>query len=228
MREEQRSEPSLAEQVEHAIGREAGLNIAVELRDRVLMLSGLVDTEESRQAAEDVARAAAPGYFIENNVEIEDLFPYPAGDLAPADREANVPDESAPEVEALGGELEPGFTNQELLDDPTAAMGPSSSGEDEVGEGDEVYVPPTDPVIVVDEAGNAQVMGGFSPTSEEVEVGRSALDGGPGDEALTEAIQTELREDSLTTDLEIHVHVRNGVAYLRGRVADVDEAEAAE
>ena len=64
-------------------------------------------------------------------------------------------------------------------------------------------------------------------TSEEVEVERSA-DGRLGDEALAEAVLTELREDALTTDLQIHVHVRNGIAHLRGRVADVDETEAAE
>ena len=61
-----------------------------------------------------------------------------------------------------------------------------------------------------------------------MQVDRSALDGAYGDEALTEAILTELQEDAITTDLQIHVHVRNGIAYLRGRVADVDEAEAAE
>jgi len=228
MAENQRKTPSLIERVELAILVRGGLNIAVDLRDRVVVLNGLVESEGAREAAEDIARSAAPGHFIENNLEIEELFPYPAGDLAPADREANVLDESDPEIEPMEGELEGDFTNQGLLDDPTSAMGPSSSADDPAGDGDRVYVPPSDPVIGVDEHANVHVLGGFSPTSEEVEVDRSALDGGYGDEALTEAILHELREDSLTTDLEIHVHVRNGVAYLRGRVADVDETEAAE
>ena len=219
---------SLIERVERAILVRAGLNVAVDLRDHVIVLNGLVESEEAREAAEDVARASAPGHFIENNLEIEELFPYPAGDLASSDRAANIADAADPEIEPLESELEGDFTNQGMLDDPTAAMGPSSSADDPAGEGDRVYVPPTDPVIGVDEHARVHVLGGFSPTSEEVEIERSALDGGYGDEALTEAIRNELREDSLTTELEIHVHVRNGVAYLRGRVADVDEAEAAE
>jgi osmotically-inducible protein OsmY len=229
MAENSRETLSLVARVEQAILREAGLNVAVDLRDHVIVLNGLVESEGARQAAEDVARAAAPGHFLENNVEVEELFPYPAGELAPTDREANVAGETDVEADAFENELEPDFTNQELLEDPTSAMGPSSSGDDPVGEGDEVYVPPTDPVIAIDEHANAHVLGGFTATSdEEVQVDRSALDGDYGDEALAEAILTELREDSMTTDLRIRVHVRNGIAYLRGRVADVDEAEAAE
>ena len=227
MAEQRRTEPSLTERIEQEILRQAGLNIAVELRDRVIVLNGLVESEESRQAAEDVARAAAPGHFVENNLDVEEMFPFAAGDLAPSDAEANVLDESDEDNESLEGELEPDFTNQELLDDPSAAIGPSSSTDDDVSEGDEVYVPPTDPVVSLDERGNVHVLGGFSPTSEEVDVERSA-DGRLGDEALAEAVLIELREDALTTDLQIHVHVRNGIAHLRGRVADVDEAEAAE
>ena len=228
MAENQPQAHSLVEHVEREIESQAGLDVAVDVRDPVVSLSGLVDSEEARQAAEDVARAAAPGHFIENNLEVQEMFPDRGGDLAPADREANILDETDDEIEPLENELEPDFTNQDLMTDPTAAAGPSSSGEDVVGEGDEVYIPPTDPVIAIDEHANAHVLGGFSPTSEDVEVQRSALDGQFGDEALTEAILNELREDALTTDLQIHVHVRNGVAHLRGRVADVDEAEAAE
>jgi osmotically-inducible protein OsmY len=227
MAEQRRTEPSLTERIEQEILGRAGLNVAVELRDHVIVLNGLVESEEASQAAEDVARALAPGHFIENNLEIEEMLPFAAGELAPSDAEANVLDEGDEEIESLEGELEPDFTNQELLDDPSAAIGPSSSADDEVSEGDEVYVPPTDPVVSLDERGNVHVLGGFSPTSEEVEVERSA-DGRLGDEALAEAVLAELREDALTTDLQIHVHVRNGIAHLRGRVADVDEAEATE
>ena len=230
MAEEKESEAlSLVQRVEQQILREAGLSVAVDLREHVLILSGLVDSEEARQAAEDVARAAAPGHFVENNLEVEEMFPYSGGELAPSGTEVRQLDESNEDMEALEGDLEPDFTNQELLADPTSAMGPSSSNEDdEVSEGDEVYIPPTDPVVSVDESGSAHVLGGFSPTSEDVQVDRSALDGSYGDEALRDAILNELREDSLTTDLEIHVHVRQGVVHLQGRVADVDEAEQAE
>src|SRR5919204_2063333 len=48
---------------------------------------------------------------------------------------------------------------------------------------------------------------------------------GPGDEALADAVRRELAEDSATTDLNIVVAVRNGVAHLRGRVSDLDDAD---
>ena len=38
----------------------------------------------------------------------------------------------------------------------------------------------------------------------------------------------ELAEDAATTDLIIYVTVRNGVAHLRGRVPDLDDADSAE
>ncbi len=128
-------------------------------------------------------------------------------------------------------ERNPDFTDQPLLSDPLTAQGPSSDtpgNEDPVAEGDEVYVPPTDPVVTTDEHGQAQVLGGFSISSmDSVEVARSS-DGTLGDEAIADAIRRELREDAATTALQVEVLVRNGVAYLRGTVPTVDDAEEAE
>jgi osmotically-inducible protein OsmY len=224
----QEHDPHIAARVQREIEQRAELSVDVTLRDHVLSLFGLVESEEASQAAEDVARAAAPAYFIENNIEVEELLPYAGGSLAADESMRDPRDESALADDALETELEPDFTNQPLLVDASAAIGPSSSGDDEVSEGDEVYVPPTDPVISLDASGAAHVLGGFSPTSDDVQVERSALDGRPGDEALVEAILRELREDALTTELQVRVLVRKGVAHLRGRVADVEEAEAAE
>jgi osmotically-inducible protein OsmY len=92
-----------------------------------------------------------------------------------------------------------------------------------------VYFPPTDPVVKPAAGGNLQVLGGFSPTSmDTAEVAPSASDDVPGDEALADAIRRELLEDASTTDLRIHVEVRERVAYLRGRVTGVEDAENAE
>ena len=41
-------------------------------------------------------------------------------------------------------------------------------------------------------------------------------------------MRRQLAEDSATTDLNIVVAVRNGVAHLRGRVSDLDDADNAE
>jgi hypothetical protein len=103
------------------------------------------------------------------------------------------------------------------------------SDGDDARDGGSAYFAPTDPVVTTDARGRLQVLGGFGATSmDSVEVEPSAEDSQPGDEALADAIRRELREDALTTDLRILVAVRRGVAYLRGTVPGLDDAEDAE
>jgi osmotically-inducible protein OsmY len=71
------------------------------------------------------------------------------------------------------------------------------------------------------------VLNGFD-SGEDLSVEPSSMDGRPGDEALADAVRRELAEDAATTDLEIVVAVRQGVAHLRGRVSDLDDADNAE
>jgi hypothetical protein len=124
--------------------------------------------------------------------------------------------------------------DQEILTDPLAAQGspngePGNDAADPVADGNEVYVPPTDPVITSDARGNVEVLGGFSLTaSDEVAPLPSASDGRLGDEAIEDAVRAALRRDAATTSLEIEVLVRDGVAHLRGRVSDLDDADNAE
>jgi hypothetical protein len=97
----------------------------------------------------------------------------------------------------------------------------------------EPYFPPTDPVITTRTRGDegVEVLGGTTPTSmDELQPEGPAATTAPqpGDEQLREAVLRELREDALTTDLRIDVHVRNGVARLFGTVPTLDDAEAAE
>src|SRR5712691_8522060 len=130
-------------------------------------------------------------------------------------------------VEA-GGEVEPDFTAQPILHDPIEASGPDSWGPDDpAASGDAVYTPPIDPVIKTDAHGRTEILGGFD-SDEEVAVERSASDSRFGDEALADAVRRRLAEDSATTDLDIVVAVRNGVAHLRGQVSDLDDADNAE
>jgi osmotically-inducible protein OsmY len=103
-------------------------------------------------------------------------------------------------------------------DEPTAELSESSA-----------YTPPSDPVLTTDKNGRPEVLGGFgAAATEDVQVERSVSDNRPGDEALAEAIRRELADDSATADLLIVVAVRNGVAHLRGRVPDLDDADNAE
>ena len=116
---------------------------------------------------------------------------------------------------------------QEPLKEPTAA-GLAKPAEEEADDR-ETYFPPTDPVVTTNEDGDPEVLGGFSETSmDDAPVARSASDGEAGDEALAEAVRRELREDALTTDLGVHVEVRDAVAVVTGPVADLTDADAAE
>jgi hypothetical protein len=121
--------------------------------------------------------------------------------------------------------LEPGdFTDQSTLSYPESASGPSTSLDyDAVSEGDEAYVPPTDPVGT-----NTEVIGGLQHSSlDSIEVERSS-DGTLGDEGIADAVRRELREDAATTDLRLDVEVFQGVVTLRGRVPLLEDAENAE
>jgi len=62
---------------------------------------------------------------------------------------------------------------------------------------------------------------------DSVGVAPSTLDARPGDEALADAIRRELREDASTASLLVHVEVRGGVAFLRGRVDGLEDADNA-
>jgi hypothetical protein len=126
-------------------------------------------------------------------------------------------------------DLEPSLVDQEILTDPMAAAGAPDDLDDPVAEGDEVYVPPMDPVVGTTAHGEVHVLGGFSASAGEARSRRSASDGKIGDEALIDAVQSALRYDASTTDLDIEVTVEQGIVRLRGRVSgieDVDNAEA--
>lgn len=126
-------------------------------------------------------------------------------------------------------DLEPSLIDQPILTDPLAAAGGQDDTDDPVADGDEVYVPPVDPVIAADRPGDVTVLGGFALSAEEeIRPRRSASDGQIGDEALVDAVQSALRHDAATTDLEIEVVVEQGVVYLRGRVTGPEDAENAE
>jgi osmotically-inducible protein OsmY len=192
----------LARRVEQQLAA-AGFQVAVEPSDGTLQLSGLVETQESREAVEDIVADVAPGTPIDNQLEVEST------------------DDSS--------EVDPDFTDRPGLSDPLAAAGAPDSNEDDPASSGEIYTPPIDPVLTTDAHGAARVLGGFELDSDEdTPVEPSAMDRAPGDEALADAIRRELAEDAATTDLDIYVAVRHGVAHLRGRVSDLDDADNAE
>ncbi len=208
---------------------QAGLQVVVERSEGGLILSGTVDSEESRQAALDIVTQASPsGTRIDDQLDIEVVLPTGVDDFASQDPSAELAD-SAEDLLADGSELEPDFTDEPGFSDPLQAAGAESSDDEDLAESGDVYTPPIDPVVTTDAHGAAHVLGGFGLDAEDdLTVERSAEDRSPGDEALAEAIRRELAEDSATTDLNIVVFVRHGVAHLRGEVADLDDADNAE
>ena len=131
--------------------------------------------------------------------------------------------QGARDLRAADDQLDPDFAAERT---DTTSLGGAGVEPDE--NADSAHSPPNDPVIGTDQHGNVRVLGGFSNSSmDSVEVERSS-DGALGDEAIAEAILRELREDAATTNLQIDVTVRNGVARLHGRVADVADTDNAE
>jgi osmotically-inducible protein OsmY len=217
---------ALRTQIEDELAK-AGLQVTVESSDGALVLNGVVDTDEARQAAEDIAGQLAPDAAIDNQLEVQTILPTNLDDFVGDQPTAELSETSA-DIEATGGELEPDFTDQFHISDSDQASGVGSSDSDDLASsGDAVYSPPIDPVLITDAHGSAHVLGGFG-SGEAVPVESSASDTRPGDEALADAVRRELAEDAATTDLPIFVVVRNGVAHLRGQVADLDDADNAE
>jgi osmotically-inducible protein OsmY len=206
----------------------AGLPVAVESSEGTLVLNGTVDSEESRQAAADIASEVAPSTPIDNQLEVEVVLPTDVGAFQAGEPTAEMA-QSRAAVLSAGGDIDPDFMDRPGFSDPVAASGANSSDDDDPASTGEVYTPPIDPVIATDVHGRAEVLGGFEiDSADDVAVERSAMDSVPGDEALADAVRRELAEDSATADLNIVVAVRNGVVHLRGQVEDLDDADNAE
>jgi hypothetical protein len=121
--------------------------------------------------------------------------------------------------------------NERNVPDPNELADRGSIAEDDpmaATDDGETYLPPSDPVEKPDARGDARIVGGFSADSmsDETAVPRS-ITGGSADEALADRIRRELVEDASTTDLDVEVDVREGTAYLRGRVSDLVDADNA-
>lgn len=222
------SNPPLTARLEQQLA-DAGLQVTVEDSredEGTLILNGIVDTEEARQAAADIAAQVAPSVRIDNQLDVETVQPTDVDSFISDAPSATLAD-SALQIVSIGEEIDPDFTDQRGIVDPNEAMGADSWGPEDPAESGDVYTPPSDPVVTTDARGQTQVLGGFSD-EVEVTVEPSAMDNQPGDEALADAIRDELRQDAATADLSIVVAVRGGVAHLRGAVADLEDAENAE
>ncbi len=94
------------------------------------------------------------------------------------------------------------------------------------------YIPPIDPVLMPDDGadGDLEVVGGFATDSLEGPLDQDQVPARVrrNDDELAEAVTRALRADGYTTDLLIDVEVEDGVVYLRGQVASLEDIEQAE
>ena len=61
---------------------EAGLQVTVESSDGSLILSGIVESEESREAAADIVAQVAPDAQIDNQLDVQSVLPTDIDDFA--------------------------------------------------------------------------------------------------------------------------------------------------
>jgi hypothetical protein len=212
--------------LEHAIEEITEVDTAIEVDGDTIVVTGIIDTDEERQAVLDVLNRLQPEARIVDNLAMGGAMPEEIGDLRLSETEAAGFAGAQPglyETEAL----EPGdFTDQHIIKDQGVASGPSGThADDDVAEGDDVYIPPTDPPRDSD----GEFLGGFQTTADEPEdIPVSEVVPGFADSALEEAVIGELREDAATTALEVEVTSNRGVITLRGFVDDIEDAENAQ
>jgi osmotically-inducible protein OsmY len=209
--------PDLSATIARHLREQAELHVSVRVQHDHVILEGRVSSPEAWQAAEDLAAQVAPGYRIENHLEIEDLRPEEVRHMRTA---------TADDLRAVEPDI---FRFAPTPPEPEHASANDADLDPGTGESGEPFTPPMDPPLDRDAQGNPRMLGGFGHSAlDDVSVDESASDPILGDEALAEAIRRELREDAATTALNIDVEVRDGVAHLSGVVAGPEDAEAAE
>ncbi len=219
---------SLAKRIEREL-EDAGLAVVVEDTADELVVTGIVDSEEERQAVLDIVRKGAGATReVSDNVEVAGALPEETSIGTLSESEIAGFDGAEPGLEDFESLMPGDFTDQRMSGAASvvqaAALSDSASDGSESGEdGDIVYVPPIDPVGT-----NRAVIGGFQTSSMDSAEVEQSSDGTFGDEAIRDAVLRELLEDSATTGLTIEVTVREGVVRLSGHVDDLEDADSAQ
>lgn len=223
---ETRNDVDIAAHIESLLNQ-TEIPLIVEVREGVARLTGRVESQRVRQAALDLARSVDGVLGIDDQIDYEVVAP---------DTYFEPPDDDE----------EFGYADRESLLDDISDTEPTFEGDvgawdfQEAIEEGEPYFPPTDPVVrpTTDEQ-ELDVLGGFSETSMDEMVTDPDLEpwanaGEPDvfsprqDGDIQRDVENELREDSYTTDLPLHVNVVNGIVFLHGKVHSIDDAEYAE
>lgn len=202
---------------------DAGIYVGATVSGSVVTLVGEVDSAANRDAALDVAGMTLGriGASVVDAIEVMEIEPdsvFEASDASDLpDRAWERPATGLPrDLTRSRREIEPDFTGDLGTSDPQVAAAEGIP-----------YFPPTDPVVrSVESDEELAILNGFAPTAPD----DRGPDGSPvlGDDDIADRIARELRDDATTTDLGIHVAVRDGLVVLTGEVPTLEDVENAE
>jgi len=222
----------LAAEVDRLLKEEAGIYAAVRVGAGVAYLDGVVESAEQRDAAGDLAALVTGIVRVQNDLDVEE-FGQPGqetrADEARADTSYQMLDrERVLNPDPLRELGEPDFN------EPIPVIGGDMTTDALIAVEEGIpYMPPTDPVVRPSNSEQElDIITGFGETSIDEfpdTLATTAFGDAPaGDEDIRQQVVEALSSDAATTDLVIDVIVRNGVVHLRGRVATLDDADAAE
>ncbi len=175
------------------------LGIDCSVEDGVVLLEGVVPSDEAASQMEAMVRGIPGVRGVSNRLAVEGF-------------------EATVENVAEGVDLSEDFTAEVGTGDYMEAASEA-----------EPYTPPTDPVIKADRSTDGvEMVNGFAETATD-EAATANLPGTPrGDDEILQAVMAALHADAATTDLPLEVEVIDGVVYLRGVVPSLDDVDAAE
>lgn len=232
------------------------LAVATEIRDGELVLTGVVDSDENRQAAVDLAQPYADELDLRLNEGLDVEVVGPEDAFEDDDRAAqgfgdlnavrlNEGDDSVridagnDDDERAGSDESGGYDGEQEREDVISLDAsftddPGTTNVIEVVEEGATYFPPTDPPTGrADDNDGFTVLSGFANSSTDT-IGADAYEPEddsrrvPTDDELADIVRRELREDALTTDLAIRVSAHGSTVILRGEVDTLEDAENAE
>lgn len=226
-------ERTLAARIDATLRDEAGIYAAVRVEGDMAFLDGMVESDEQRDAATDLALRIDGIARVQNDLEVED-FGRP-GQRARLDESVHA-DVSYQmlEVDLIKTPNPLQEPNEADYNDEVPTVGGDMTSDSMIAVEEGIpYVPPTDPVVRPSrDEQDLEIVGGFGTTSDEeypdLEATTALGDAPPGDEDLREEVLEALQADAATSDLAIDVQVRNRRVYLRGEVPSIDDVELAE
>jgi len=208
----------LRTRVEQALADFALYPIDISVDDGVIYLNGTVESGLEKQKVERAVERVKGVRKVVNNLAIGEVVPVRLNTEGQPMEDADFQelDEFEPEVEP---DLEDNIGTTDVMET-------TSEGEP--------FFPPTDPVVLPTsrEEHGIRVTGGFAPTADDNLTPEAPPEHMPpvyySDDEIEEAVLEALRRNASTASLVLRVGVRNGIAYVRGKVQSMEDVDQVE